>query len=154
MQEEALLAAGWRKVDSDGFIELVGPFWFRSDQPDFRMAFVAEAKHRNRRGVVQGGMLATLADRAMGQAGRLANGDRPQATIQLDLHYIDAVQLGEFVEAHCGVVRRTRSIIFIEAEILADQRLVAKANGIWKVLGDAARADYPPVSKLSRRQLT
>ena len=143
MQEEALLAAGWRQVDSDGLIELVGPFWFRDDQPDFRMAFVAGAKHRNRRGVVQGGMLATLADRAMGQAGRLANGDRPQATIQLDLHYIDAVQLGDLVEARCGVVRRTRSVIFIEADILASERLVAKAQGIWKVLGDAFGADHP-----------
>lgn len=145
MQEKALLASGWRQVDSDGFIELVGPFWFRDDQPDFRMAFVAGAKHRNRRGVVQGGMLATLADRAMGQAGRLANGDRAQATIQLDLHYIDAVQLGEFVEARCGVVRCTRSVIFIEADILADQRLVAKATGIWKVLGNASQAHHPPI---------
>lgn len=138
MQEEALLAAGWQRVEGGGFIELVGPLWFRDDQPDFRMAFVAEARHSNRRGVVQGGMLATLADRAMGQAGRLANGDRAQATIQLDLHYIDAVRLGEFVEARCSVVRRTRSVIFIEADILADERLVAKAKGIWKVLGDAA----------------
>ena len=145
MQGEVLLAAGWRQVDSDGFIELVGPFWFRDDQPDFRMAFVAEAKHRNRRGVVQGGMLATLADRAMGQAGRLSNGDRAQATIQLDLHYIDAVQLGELVEARCGVVRRTRSVIFIEADILANERLVAKARGIWKVLGDASRSDHQPL---------
>jgi uncharacterized protein (TIGR00369 family) len=102
------------------------------------MAFVADAKHRNRRDVVQGGMLATLADRAMGQAGRLANGDRAHATIQLDLHYIDAVRIGELVEARCSVVRRTHAVIFIEADILADERLVAKAKGIWKVLGDAA----------------
>jgi uncharacterized protein (TIGR00369 family) len=138
MQYEALLAAGWQRVNGDGFVELVGPLWFRGDRSDFRMAFVAETKHRNRRGVVQGGMLATLADRAMGQAARLANDAQALATIQLDLHYIDAVQCGEFVEARCSVVRSTRAVIFVEADLFADDRLVAKAKGIWKVLGASA----------------
>lgn len=137
MQDDTLLAAGWQRLDADGFVALVGPFWFRDDQPDFCMAFLAEPRHRNRRGVVQGGMLATLADRAMGQAGRLANGDRDQATIQLDLHYIDTAHIGEFIVARCRVVRRTHRIMFLECEIMAADRLVAKASGIWKVLRDA-----------------
>jgi acyl-coenzyme A thioesterase PaaI-like protein len=128
-------AAGWEAYSDDGFVGLVGPFWSRPDGDGFRYAFMAEAKHHNRRGVVQGGMLMTFADRSMGMTCWHANGRQPQATIQLDMHFIDAVQIGEFVEAHCRVVRRTRSVVFMSADLMVGARLVATASGMWKVLG-------------------
>lgn len=126
---------GWLPLEATGFIEHVGPFWTKIEGDMLLVGFWAVDKHENRRGVVQGGMLATLADRAMGMACRRVNGDKPQATIQLDMHYIDAGRIGDFLEAHCRVVRRTRQILFAEAEILSGDSLVAKAKGIWKVLG-------------------
>jgi acyl-coenzyme A thioesterase PaaI-like protein len=45
------------------------------------------------------------------------------------------VQIGEFVEAKCEVVRRTRSLIFMNAELVVGDRVVATAKGIWKALG-------------------
>ena len=128
-------AAGWQRSADDGFLALVGPVWERPDGDGFRYAFMAEPKHHNRRGVVQGGMLMTFADRSMGRTSWLANGRQPQATIQLDVHFVDAVEIGAFVEAKCTVVRRTRSVIFMRAELLVGERLVATANGVWKVLG-------------------
>ena len=96
---------------------------------------MAEPKHHNRRGIVQGGMLMTFADRAMGMTCWHANARQPQATVQLDVHFIDAVQIGEFVEAKCKVVRRTRALIFMSAELVVGARVVATANGVWKTLG-------------------
>jgi acyl-coenzyme A thioesterase PaaI-like protein len=64
-----------------------------------------------------------------------ANGQQPQATIQLDMHFIDAVQVGEFVEAMCTVVRRTRAVIFMNADLVVGTRVVATAQGVWKTLG-------------------
>ena len=55
--------------------------------------------------------------------------------MQLDMHFVDAVQVGEFVEAKCRVVRRTRSLVFMSAELVVGARLVATANGVWKTLG-------------------
>ena len=96
-------AAGWQPYahDDTGFIGLVGPFWSRpktgpataSSTPSW-----PRSKHHNRRGVVQGGMLMTFADRSMGMTCWYANEKQPQATVQLDMHFIDAVQVGEFVE--------------------------------------------------------
>ncbi len=132
-------AHGWEPYSDEGFIGLVGPFWTRQDGgkdgATHRFAFVAAPKHHNRRGVVQGGMLMTFADRSMGMTCWYANERKPQATVHLDVHFIDAVQIGEFVEARCRVVRRTRALIFMSAELVVGERTVATANGVWKALG-------------------
>ena len=134
-------AAGWEIYGNEGFVGLVGPFWMRRSGDGYVYAFMAEPKHHNRRGVVQGGMLMTFADRAMGMTCWYANDRQPQATVQLDVHFIDAVRIGEFVEARCKVVRRTRALIFMSAELVVGPRVVASANGVWKTLGAGAGAD-------------
>ena len=130
-------AAGWEPYgqDDEGFIGLVGPFWSRPNGDSFLYAFMAEKKHHNLRGVVQGGMLMTFADRSMGMTCFYANERQPQATVQLDMHFIDAVHVGEFVECKCKVVRRTRSLVFMSGELVVGARVVATANGVWKTLG-------------------
>jgi acyl-coenzyme A thioesterase PaaI-like protein len=128
-------ANGWETYDDDGFIGHVGPFWMKKDGDSYRYAFLAEHKHHNRRGVVQGGMIMTFADRSLGMTAWYANEKKPQATVHLDVHFIDAVQIGEFVECKCRVVRRTRSLIFMSGELVVGERTVATANGVWKALG-------------------
>jgi acyl-coenzyme A thioesterase PaaI-like protein len=128
-------AAGWQLDKDEGFIGLIGPIWSRPNGDSVLYAFMAEAKHHNRRGVVQGGMLMTFADRSLGRTSWYANDRQPQATAQLDVHFIDAVQIGEFVEAKCRVVRRTRSLVFMAGELVVGDRVVATANGVWKTLG-------------------
>ena len=132
-------AAGWEPYSDEGFIGLIGPFWMRRSGGGYDYAFLAEPKHHNRRGVVQGGMLMTFADRSMGMTCWYANERQPQATVQLDVHFIDAVRIGEFVRANCKVVRRTRSLIFMSAELVVDARVVATASGVWKTLGNGRR---------------
>ncbi len=129
--------AGWEPYTDDGFIGLIGPFWAKrqGDGQAPRFAFLAENKHHNRRGVVQGGMLMTFADRTMGMTCWHVNGQKPQATVHLDVHFVDGVQIGEFVEMHAKVVRRTRSLIFMSGELMVGSRTVATANGVWKMLG-------------------
>lgn len=128
-------ANGWETYADEGFIGHVGPFWMKQDGDSYRYAFVAQKKHHNRRGVVQGGMIMTFADRSLGMTAWYANNRQPQATVHLDVHFVDAVQIGEFVEAKCRVVRRTRSLIFMSGEVSVGDRVVATANGVWKTLG-------------------
>lgn len=140
-----LEANGWTRFEADGFIAHVGPFWLRTDDGTARLAFLADDRHRNRGGNVQGGMIATLADRAMGQTVRMGNGNLPQVTVQLDIHYIDAIRIGEFIEARCRVIRQARQLAFVEAEIFSNGRLSATARGVWKMIragaGKNATAD-------------
>jgi acyl-coenzyme A thioesterase PaaI-like protein len=128
------MAEGWEPHTDTGFIGLVGPLWIRQKGDKRTYGFLAEPKHHNYRGTVQGGMLMTFADRALGMAAYDANDRQPQATVQLDVHFVDAVQIGEFVEAQCQVVRRTRALTFMSATLLVSGRVVVTANGVWKTV--------------------
>jgi acyl-coenzyme A thioesterase PaaI-like protein len=123
----------WSPLEDDGFIGLVGPMLVNNGaQGHFR--FLAEPKHKNRGGFVQGGMLMTFADRALGITSRLNDPSRVQSTVQFDMHFMRAVRIGEAVDIHCRVVRETRSLVFLEGELAAGDETVATAKGVWKII--------------------
>jgi uncharacterized protein (TIGR00369 family) len=123
--------AGFERVKAHNFGDLVGPIWRRGDT---LFGFVATEKHGNHIGIVHGGMLATFADQSMGMTAMRATGNKPHATIELNMHYIGAVQIGDFVESHCEIVRITRSIIFMRSTLKVGDRIVATSSGVWKIL--------------------
>jgi len=127
-------AHGWERVQGHNFGELVGPIWRRGDA---LFGFIAGDKHRNHIGIVHGGMLMTFADQAMGMTGRRSTGEKPHATIELNMQFVGTVKVGDFVEAHCDVVRQTRSILFVASKLKVGSRIVATGSGIWKILGEA-----------------
>ena len=140
MIDKAVVAAqleadGWSLVEATGFIQLVGPIWERVIDGTHEYALPTIDKHHNRRGLVQGGVLMTFADRTCGMTARYVTGKQTMATIQLDVHFVDAVRIGDFVEARCTVVRRTRTLVFMSAELVVGERVVATANGVWKTMG-------------------
>jgi uncharacterized protein (TIGR00369 family) len=123
-------AAGFERVKAHNFGELVGPIWRRGD-PLF--GFTAADKHGNHIGIAHGGMLATFADQAMGMTAMRQTG-KPHATISLNIEYVGAVHIGDFVEAHCEIVRITRSVIFMRSTLKVGDRIVATGSGVWKIL--------------------
>ncbi len=125
---------GWERVSGHNFGELVGPIWRNGDA---LFGFLATDKHRNHVGRVHGGMLMSFADQAMGMTGRRSNNNKPHATIEFNIQFVDRVDPGDFVEAHCAIVRKTRSVLFIETKLKVGARVVASANGVWKVFGEA-----------------
>jgi acyl-coenzyme A thioesterase PaaI-like protein len=129
-----IVSAGWAIMEDTGFLGHVGPVYTKPHGDILRSGFLAEAKHRNRRDVVQGGMIMTFADRGLALAGRRAIHNGPQATVQLDTHFISPGHLGEFIECASTVVRKTRTLMFISGVVFSGDRLIASANGIWKIL--------------------
>jgi acyl-coenzyme A thioesterase PaaI-like protein len=130
----ALKAEGWNVIDDDGFINLVGPLWRRMNGADPEYAIVGQDKHRNRRGVVQGGLLMTLADRTCGMTARFASGAETMATVQLDTHFVDAARIGDIIVSNPRVVRITKSLIFMSTELTVASRCVVTANGVFKLV--------------------
>ncbi len=128
-------AEGWTLHDERGFLGLVGPVWERRghDGPD--LAFQASEKHENLRGVVQGGMLMTLADRMLGAISRAHNENRPQATVHLDVDFLAPVRIGDVVVGRGQVRRNTRTLMFVGGTLSVGDTTVLEAHGIWKKLG-------------------
>ena len=129
-----LKSDGWAIVEATGFIQLVGPMWQRTLDGEDEFALVTQDKHHNRRGLVQGGVLMTFADRTCGMAARSVSGKPTLATIQLDVHFVEAGKIGEILISRPRVVRSTRSLIFVTTEVTVEGRCIAMANGVFKVL--------------------
>jgi uncharacterized protein (TIGR00369 family) len=130
--------AGWEVQEDDGFLNLVGPLWQRNLDGGPEFALQTDARHANRQGIVHGGVLMTLADRAMGGTARASKPDQRHATVQFDMHFVDATRIGELIEARCRVVRQTRSLIFADGTLTVGDRIVATVKGVWKVFGGSA----------------
>jgi len=128
-------SAGWEKIATVGFGDLTGPLWRREDGGKLRFGFVVAEKHLNRAGILHGAMLMTFADQAMAMTGRAATGGKRHATMELNIQFVEAVHLGEFVEARPEIVRLTRSVIFLHAKMYVGDRVVVSTNGIWKIIG-------------------
>lgn len=136
-----LKSLGWEMVDATGFIALVGPLWHRAVNDIHEYALITEDKHHNRRGVVQGGVLMTFADRTCGMTARFVSGSPSLATVQFDTQFVDAGKIGEVLLSKPRVVRATRSLIFITTEVTADERCIAMASGVFKVMNDGRERD-------------
>src|SRR5271167_745655 len=79
------------------FSGLVGPFYSRRQGNDFSLGLRIEERHCNSRGTCHGGLLATLADVALGYACALAAANtggekRNYVTVDLSLQYLDSTQ--------------------------------------------------------------
>jgi acyl-coenzyme A thioesterase PaaI-like protein len=131
---EKLKASGWTIVETSGFISLIGPLWQRLVNGEVEFAVITEDKHHNRRGLVQGGLLMTFADRSCGMTARYVSGKPTLATVQMDTHFVEAGKIGEILVSKPRVVRSTRSLIFVSTEVTVDKRCIAMANGVFKIL--------------------
>ena len=89
---EKLKSSGWTIVETTGFLHLIGPLWQRVVDGEHEYALVAQDKHHNRRGLVQGGVLMTFADRTCGMTARYVSGRPTLATVQLDTHFVESRQ--------------------------------------------------------------
>ena len=131
---DGLKSDGWHIVETTGFMHLIGPLWQRRVDGELEFALITEDKHHNRRGLVQGGVLMTFADRTCGMTARFVSGKPTLATVQLDTHFVEAGKIGEILISRPRVVRTTRSLIFITTEVAVDKRCIAMANGVFKIL--------------------
>jgi uncharacterized protein (TIGR00369 family) len=130
------LAAGWKPMRGmDGYPALIGPFLARRAGESWQYGFRAEPRHLNKGGVVHGGMLMSFADDALGMTVWEAAGRRNCTTVQLNTQFVAPVRAGEFVESRAEVLRRTRTLIFVQGMLAVGDRTVIHADGIWKILG-------------------
>ena len=103
---------------------------------DTQYEFVVEVKemHLNTGKIAHGGFLATIADTGMGTAAHRVAGDKRCVTINLDMKFISAGQLGDKLKGNVKILKKTKTLVFINCEISNDKEIVVSASGTWKIL--------------------
>lgn len=119
----------------EGFLNHLGPLYQRQARDGHHViAFRATQMHLNRFGVVHGGMLASLADVAIGMnAARVSDVVEHSVTLTLSVDYIDGAQAGEWIEAHTVLRKRAGRVRFGDCDVLADGRLVGRGHATFYV---------------------
>jgi len=121
--------------DEYGYPQTMGGFWTKRDGAQTLFGLLTDNQHSNRNQRIHGGVVVGLADHALGYTTVDAGQGRPQATVQLDVQFTGSPHVGDFLVARGTVVHMTRTLVFMRADIHAADRLIATANGIWKILG-------------------
>ncbi len=88
---------------------------------------VTAEKHCNPLGLVHGGLIISLADAVMGNAVRSLG--ITGVTVDISASVITSVPLGSKLRGTGKVVRAGKNMIFAEAEIWCDDRIVSDARG-------------------------
>lgn len=127
--------AGFAPLErTSAFRELTGPFFIRHDPHGATMGFWSDSRHNNLGGNVHGGMIAVLADTALGYAIQRRYGpQQPMATTSLQVDYINGAPLGAWIEARVIVKKTGRRMAYASCDIWAGERLLAQSNGAFLV---------------------
>ena len=142
--DAALLEAeGWKCMSGTHFNETAGPYWVRGGRGDREIGLLGEERHGNGHvGTVHGGVLMTFADIALGMGVVDAADTRDCVTLQLQMQFTATAPIGSFVTCKPELVRRTSQIVFMRGLLLAGERIVASADGMWKLVGAEKMAAF------------
>ena len=106
----------------------------------WRLGIEIREPHTNSRGALHGGLIAALADNAMGlSCGVLLKSldivSSGLVTVSLAVDYLGAAKLGQWLEFDTDFIKPGKSLCFAEATVRADGKPVARAHATFKVVG-------------------
>tara|TARA_Y100000766_G_scaffold210018_1_gene181655 strand:+ start:428 stop:802 length:375 start_codon:yes stop_codon:yes gene_type:complete len=118
-----------------GFMQNIGDLSFKKiNESDYEFSIKVIESFLNTGGIAHGGFIATIADTGMGNAAHIAAGNKRCVTINLDIKFISAGKLNETLVGKVKILKRTKTLVFINSEIFGAEKIVATASGTWKIL--------------------
>src|SRR5690349_25143146 len=120
------LPPGAENISRGGFNLYAGPFWrLPGEGATHLYGLLVEPKHMNGSGSLHGGVLMTFADIAMSQVARAVTGAPGCNTVSLTCDFVGPGKLADVIEARVRVIRQTRTLVFLSADIAAGERILA-----------------------------
>jgi acyl-coenzyme A thioesterase 13 len=114
------------------FNALVGPLYERRDGEAVSIGLAIEQKHTNSRGVCHGGVLATLADLALGYAMLARSGDKGSfITAHLAVDYAGAARTGDWIHSRVDIQRVGARLAFANCYLVVDEKPIVRASAIF-----------------------
>ncbi len=129
---------GFQHWAGDPAEDNIGPFFCKSMAPKSETALRLEPKHCNMFGIVHGGVLMAFADYTLCLAG-LDSTDDGCLTVTCDNQFIASAKAGELLTGHGELIRRTRKLAFVRAELRVEDRVVLSATATLKLTKPPAK---------------
>jgi acyl-coenzyme A thioesterase PaaI-like protein len=123
----------WQKRQGDVWHYGLLTRWQKRQGDVWHYGLLTRADHANPAGAVHGGILAVFADHTLGCYVEAAADGAPNVTIQLNTHFLAAVDPGSFLELRGEVTRVTGTMVFVRGIIAVGERHVLAVDGIWRV---------------------
>ena len=118
-----------------GFMKHNGGIFFRTiSENEYEFKTTIKENHLNAANITHGGFIAALVDAGSGTAAHRVADSSPCVTISLELKFISVVKLGQELIGNTKIQKKTKSMIFLTCELTAEDKIVATASGVWKIL--------------------
>jgi len=110
------------------------PLLSRRGERSVELGLWVREAHCNSRGFVHGGVIATLADNAMGLTCVACHaGVKGALTVSLNVDYVATARLGQWLQITPRVIKAGGSLDFVDALITADGETAARASATFRI---------------------
>ena len=118
-----------------GFMKHNGGVLFRViSENEYEFKTTIKENHLNAAGIAHGGFIAAVVDAGAGTAAHRSADQNPCVTISLELKFISAVKLDQELTGKTKIQKKTKSLVFLTCELVSENKIVATASGVWKIL--------------------
>jgi uncharacterized protein (TIGR00369 family) len=127
---------GFKQISlNQGFMKHNGGLLFKNvSETEYEFKSTINKNHLNAAGITHGGYIAALIDAGAGTSAHRATNDAPCVTISLDLKFIGASRVGDEIIGKTKILKKTNTLIFLFCELFCNEKIIASASGIWKIL--------------------
>ena len=117
------------------FMKHNGGLLFREiSQSEFEFKTIVKENNLNTAGITHGGYIATIIDSGAGTGAHRAAKGSQCVTISLDIKFISATKLGDEIIGFVKILKKTKSMVFLICHLKSNEKIIASASGIWKIL--------------------
>ena len=118
-----------------GFMKHNGGLLFKTiSESEYEFKATIKENHLNAAGITHGGFIATFIDAGAGTAAHRVADQKPCVTISLEIKFISPVKLGQELIGKTKIQKKTKSMVFLTCELITENKIVATASGVWKIL--------------------
>src|SRR3954451_10833760 len=116
------------------FLEHIGPIQVREGEGGPIFGLRAEERHTNHRGTIQGGLLSTFADFALGRAIEAGAEDgKDRATVSLTVDFLRPAKPSYWIESRTRVERVVGTLSLADGSPTVDDREIVRARALCVV---------------------
>jgi uncharacterized protein (TIGR00369 family) len=122
------------------FLEAIGPLYSAGSGATLVVGLHVQEKHTNARGTLHGGVLASVADIALGYG--LATSTEPptsMVTANLSVDFAGSAQIGDWIETALDIQKIGSRMAFANVYFTLRGERIARASGVFLVLKPASR---------------